>query len=217
MIKTTVRKVFVVRHGQSEGNAQKRISGQLNPSLTFKGKQQARWLAEVLRGEKLTAIYSSPLVRAVDTAKPTALQHKLNIQTRDEFKEIHLGILQGRYRDERDPEAKKLWKTWQQNKVSGKVPDGESFVDLEQRVTPCLERVLTENSEGVLLIVAHRSVVRVMLGKLMGWPRDVYLPLDIHNQFLYSVMPGQEPVLNTVRFDKVTEGEKGRHYAGFRS
>jgi broad specificity phosphatase PhoE len=213
----TTRKIFVVRHGQSQWNGQKRVSGQLNPALTAKGKAQANALARVLRYEKLTAIYASPLSRALETAKPTATQQHLPIQTHDALKEIHLGVLQGRYRDERDPEAKQLWERWQLNKLEGKVPGGESFLDLEARVVPYLESILANNQNGIILIVSHRSVVRVILGKLMDWSREEYLPLEIGNPYLYEVVPGSKPTLNTVRFDKDTQDERGRRYVGFRS
>ncbi len=211
----TVKKVLVVRHGQSEWNGQKRISGQLNPLLTSKGKIQAQCLAKVLRHEKLTAIHTSPLSRAVATAQPSAEVHGLSMQVWDALKEIHLGILQGRYRDHRDPEAQGLWRTWQQNKVTARIPDGESFIDLENRVVPCLEQILAQNNNGVILIVAHRSVVRVILGKLMHWQREVYLPLEIHNHTLYQIELGTEPIIKTVRFDKELDDKKGRHHATF--
>jgi broad specificity phosphatase PhoE len=217
MLATTVKKVFVVRHGQSEWNGQKRISGQLNPALTAMGRLQAAYLAQALRDKQLTAIYASPLSRALETAKPTAEHKQLPVQTCDALKEIHLGILQGRYRDYRDPEARRLWDKWQAEKVADRVPGGESFVDLEARVMPCLETILGQNQNGTILLVTHRSVVRVILGKLMHWSREDYLPLEIHNQFLYEVAPGPEPIINTVRFDKDTENKKGRRYAGFKN
>jgi broad specificity phosphatase PhoE len=217
MLQTTVKKVFVARHGQSEWNGQKRISGQLDPGLTAKGQAQAKGLARVLHTEKLTAIYASPLSRAVATAKPSAELHGLPIQTCAALKEIHLGVLQGRYRDHRDPEARDLWRTWQSDKVTAHIPGGESFVDLETRVEPCLEQLLGHNKAGTILIVAHRSVVRVILGKLMHWSQKDYLPLEIHNHTLYQIEPGPKPVISTVRFDKEADSEKGRPYAGFKS
>lgn len=65
-------RIYLARHGQSELNLQKRISGQADASLAAKGLEQAQALADVLKQETLSAIYSSSLTRAIQTASPTA-------------------------------------------------------------------------------------------------------------------------------------------------
>jgi broad specificity phosphatase PhoE len=146
-------KIFLVRHGQSEWNGQNRVSGQLDPVLTPKGIQQAHALARVLRDEPLAAIYTSSLTRAVETARPTAELHRLPIQTRDALKEINLGVLEGRFRDERDPEAQQLWEEREEDRLHYQVPGGESYLDLERRVTACLNEIMDQEAGKTVLIV----------------------------------------------------------------
>lgn len=195
-------KVFLVRHGQSEWNGQKRISGQLDPPLTPKGIQQAVALAATLRTEKLSAIYTSPLTRAVETARPTADQHQLTIQTREALQEIHLGVLEGRFRDQRDPEAQRLWADWQKDKEHYRIPGGETFLELEQRIIPCLNDIITQEATGSILIVGHRSVNRVILGALLGWPRRLTLELNLRSKYLYEITSGQGSQIKTICLDQ---------------
>lgn len=74
--------IYLVRHGESELNRDKRISGQLDPPLSREGMQESLALAEQFRGIRLTAIYTSALMRTIETAKPTAFAHGLTIYPR---------------------------------------------------------------------------------------------------------------------------------------
>jgi len=88
--------ILLARHGQSVCNAEKRLSGQLDIPLAPQGRCQAHLLARVLRADLLSAIYTSTLIRAVKTVRPTAMAHGLPIQQCDALKELRLGVLQGR-------------------------------------------------------------------------------------------------------------------------
>lgn len=108
---TTVRHttVYLVRHGESLLNREKRVSGQLDTSLSSNGIQKGQLLADRLRHVALTGIYTSALTRTVETARPTAEHHGLPIQRTPELNELHMGVLEGRFRDTRDPEASAIW------------------------------------------------------------------------------------------------------------
>lgn len=203
-----MRKIFLVRHGRSEWNGQKRISGQLDPPLSPTGARQAQCLESLLRDEQLSAVYASPLSRAVETAEPTAASHRLAVKTCDALKEIHFGVLQGRFRDGRDPEAQRLWAEREKEKLHYRVPGGETFLELETRVMPCLQDILRQ--EGTALIVGHRSTNRVILRELMRWPLDTALGLDLRSKYLYEIVPGESPRINTIRLDN------GHRHEGFR-
>lgn len=82
--------IFLVRHGRSEWNGCKKVTGQLNPPLSPEGIAQAQCLARILRDRRLGGIYTSTLERAIATARPTARLHNLSIHTCDGLKEIHL-------------------------------------------------------------------------------------------------------------------------------
>lgn len=191
-------KIFLARHGQSIYNAEKRLSGQLDPSLTPQGRCQAHLLARALQEEHLAAIYTSTLSRAIETARPTALAHGLLIQQRSALNELHFGILQGRFRDARDPTAQRLWTARRKEKVHYRFAGGETFADLAQRVLPCLDEILTHEAGKVVLIVAHRNTNLLLLSALLHWPLEVTLGFDMRNGHLYEILPGEAPCYKTI-------------------
>lgn len=206
------RRVFVVRHGRSAWNKTKRITGQLDPPLARAGHEQAQALSSVLADEKLAAIYTSTLQRAVATAEPTASRQGIPINRRSELMEINLGVLQGRYRDERDPEACELWRIREANKCAARVPGGESFAELEARVVPCLADILRETNAGAVLLVGHRSTNRVLLGTLMRWNRELWAGLNLRSKFVYEVTLTDPPRVQTIC---LSGSERGVRKAGF--
>src|SRR6184192_4579477 len=90
-MKTTATRVFMVRHGATVLSAEDRFAGATNVELSDEGREQTRRLAERLSDEKITAVYASPLGRTVETAQILAAPHKLEVQTRDGFREISHG------------------------------------------------------------------------------------------------------------------------------
>ena len=189
--------VFLARHGQSENNNQGLITGQLDVGLSPKGEGQAQALAQCLRGESLAAIYTSTLKRTVQTAQPTADALGLPIVPLPGLAEIHMGQLEGRFRDERDPEAQALWAQWQADLWHYQVPGGEGFTAFAERVGATLQDLLARHAGQKVLIVGHRATNRVLLGMLLGWPRERWEELRLRNKFFYRVQPGDTPAIAT--------------------
>lgn len=185
-------RIFLVRHAESTLNEAKRISGQLNPGLSANGSKQAEILASVLRSTDLDAIHSSGLQRTIKTALPTAEEKGLPVQRHDALNEIHHGVLQGRFRDDRDPIARDLWLQRKADKFNFRAPMGESLIDVENRVGTWLEQTLADTDGKRILIVGHRNTNRVILGILMAWRRERWVQLNLRSQYLYEVTLGQQ-------------------------
>ena len=200
--------ICLVRHGESELNRDKRISGQLDPPLSLEGVQESLALADQLQGVRLTAIYTSALIRAVETARPTADAQGLPIHTRGALNELHLGILQGRHRDERDPEAQALWEERKKDKIHYRVPGGETFAELAERVIGCLDEILAAEAGGTILIVGHRTTNRALFGALLNWPKEQWLSLNFRHKYLYEITTGAQPQLATIRLNGSHAGER---------
>ena len=194
---SVVTTLYLARHGQSEWNNQSRVTGQLNPGLSPKGQQQSEALAHCLRDEDLAAIYTSALQRTIDTAQPTAVAKRMPISSLPALNEINLGLLQGRYRDERDPEAQAMWAQWQADMWGCQVPEAEHFEDLAHRVSQALQDILQRHQGRSALIVGHRGTNRVLLGGLLGWPRERWPELRLRNKFLYRIRLGAETEIAT--------------------
>jgi broad specificity phosphatase PhoE len=205
-------RLFIARHGQSEWNRDGRVTGQLDPALSEQGKRQANSLREVLNDVPLAAVFASPLARARDTATPTAQAHALRLDTRPELREIHLGVLQGRYRNERDPNAQRLWEERKQDIYGFRAPGGESFAELERRVVPCLTDILQNEHGRSVLIVGHRNTNRVLLGALLGWAPEAAASIPIRSRKLYEITIDTVTRIATISLD---ERDSGRRTEGF--
>jgi broad specificity phosphatase PhoE len=189
--------LYLARHGQSESNNQGLVTGQLDVGLSDKGVQQSRALAQCLHDEPLAAIYTSALRRTIDTAQPTADAKTLPIVTLPALDEIHMGVLQGRHRDERDVEAQALWAQWQADLWGFRVPGGEGMGEFAQRVESALHDLLQRHRGQRILIVGHRATNRVLLGTLLGWPPERWGEIRLRNKFFYRVEPGEPARVDT--------------------
>jgi broad specificity phosphatase PhoE len=182
--------LYLARHGQSEWNNQGRVTGQLDPGLSAKGHEQSQGLALCLQGEALDAIYSSALQRSVATAAPVAAASGLPVQPLVALNELHAGVVQGRFRDERDPEAQALWTQWKADPWGVCLPGGERFDEFALRVGAALQAILNRHEGQRVLVVGHSATNRVLLGTLLGWPRERWIELRPRNKHLYRLELG---------------------------
>src|SRR3982751_4310312 len=88
-------RVLLIRHGQSEGNAEQRFGGHTATPLSRRGRRQAEATARALADEKITAIYSSDLLRAVETADALAMALNLSVENSGAFRERSVGVMEG--------------------------------------------------------------------------------------------------------------------------
>ncbi len=194
---SSVTTLYLARHGQSESNHQSLITGQLDVGLSPQGQQQAEALAQCLQGESLAAIYTSALQRTISTAQPTAKAKALPIVSSPALNEIHLGVLQGRHRDERDPEAQAIWAAWQADVWGYRVPGGERFDEFSQRVQGGLQAILQQHQGQSVLLVGHRATNRVVLGTLLAWPRERWEEIRLRNKYFYRLRLAAVPQIAT--------------------
>lgn len=185
--------IYFVRHGESLLNRDKRVSGQLDPSLSPEGVQLSLALADHLREVRLTAIYTSSLKRTIETAQPTAEAHGLPIQSTIALNELDFGVLEGRFRDERDPEAKALWDARKRDKRHFRFPGGECFIDLAERATASLRDILENEDGGTILIVGHRNTNRALFGMLTQQPEEQWPEVDLKRSRIYQIATGNPP------------------------
>lgn len=164
-------KLMLVRHGETAWNRDKKIQGgDSDTELAERGIEQARSLGLVLKDVKLTAIYSSPLKRALETARATARYHGLEVEVAPELCELMCGSLEGqRATDMRQSLSQYI--VQQSNGDFLKLPGGgESLTDLDGRVSVALDRILAIHQDGTVLVVAHHFVLASVLCRLMSMP-----------------------------------------------
>lgn len=173
-----IRRLVMLRHGQTEWNAGSRMQGQLDTDLTELGREQAAAAAEVLAKRQPLVIVSSDLRRALDTATALGERAGLPVQIDTRLRETHLGDWQGLTHLEVDavaPGARLAWRDDARWAPHG----GESRVDVAARSTPLVAEVAADHPDWGLdepdrpvVLVAHGGLIAALTGALLGLPVD---------------------------------------------
>ncbi len=153
--------VTFIRHGQTEWNTQKREMGHLDSPLTKKGEKQAAALAERLKGYKFSALYSSDLGRAFQTAQYISMAINLPIITDKELRERNMGIFQGHTRKEMAELYPTEWSLYNsESKFDYVIPQGESQRERYERSVRVFNRLANQHPEEKIVIISHGGILR---------------------------------------------------------
>lgn len=164
--------LYLIRHAEAEGNLFRRINGVYNAPLTPMGKQQKQPLAERFRNIPLTAVYSSDLLRAMDTAEALSSSHSLPLHTMRELREVNMGI----WEDEcwgliEKNEAEQYW-NFSNAPAKWSVPGGEPWLETQLRMRSAILRIAAEQPNGCVAVVSHGSAIRILLTALLGYASE---------------------------------------------
>ena len=158
--------ILLVRHGETEWNAAGRIQGQTNSSLNDRGRAQANELADRLDGEAITAVYSSDLDRARETAEILAARLDLPVVLDPALRERDFGSWEGKTVDELEEQWPGAWARWREgNEGEG---DVEDHLALAERVRDAIRRLAAAHPGERILVVAHGGAIRVILTDAAG-------------------------------------------------
>lgn len=163
-------RLLLVRHGETAHSSEDAFCGVTEAPLTENGHQQAYALGERLRrsGLSVDALYCSPQHRAQDTARPLADALGLEIQTRAVLREINFGLWENRSRDDlRGPYAAEL-EAWERGSWMTMIPDGETQQAVIARVIPFVVDLLTRRAGQTLLLVSHRTTLRLLISHVLN-------------------------------------------------
>jgi probable phosphoglycerate mutase len=171
--------LYLVRHGQSLSNVERRIQGQADVELSPLGLRQGAALALALTNREIDAVYASPLRRALDTAKPLAAALGLTICTDDRLKEIDAGIFQGLLWEEINRRFPDEALHWRQQDPDFVIPGGESRRVVAQRGAAALQAVRDAGHQRAV-VVAHGGVLTGALKMLLHVPAELN-PFGLYN------------------------------------
>src|SRR5512136_1663215 len=162
-------KLFLIRHGETEWNKQRRIQGcRSDARLSQKGLEQADRVASAVQRERIDAIYCSPLKRASETAQIVADACKLPVQVVNELREIDAGELDGLFERELTGAYERAWKELRQGNASTPLPGGGSLQDLQRRTSWAIDRILERRIDGGVVVVAHLLANLVIVCQALG-------------------------------------------------
>jgi len=162
--------IYLVRHGQTEWNIQKRYQGSGDSPLTKLGIEQAKALANHLSEIHFDAIYCSPAGRAQTTTKIIKGNRNLNIVTVNELQEINLDTWEGQFYEDTKKQEPALYQAFWHSPDLFKPETGESFLDVATRIYPALLNIIEQNIGKRILIVSHAVALKSIINKITGLP-----------------------------------------------
>jgi probable phosphoglycerate mutase len=178
-MKSSVTRVFMVRHGATVSSAEDRFAGATDVALSDEGREQTRRLAERLSQEKIMAVYASPLGRTVETAQILAAPHHLEIQTCDGLREINHGRWEQMTRREVEEKFPEEAAEWEKDPYTFAPQGGESGLAVTARALPVLIDLVRHHPGENFLLVSHKATIRLLLSSLLGFdPRRYRDNLD---------------------------------------
>lgn len=169
-------RAILVRHGATTANLAKPpiLQGRgVNLGLSPAGQIQAQRAAEFLKSFPIRAVYSSPLLRAQETAQHIAAPHQHELRLIPELTEVDVGIWEGRSWEDIarvDPEA---YQRFQADPGSYGYQGGESMQLVQERAVPAFQSILNSHLGETIVIVAHNVVNRAFLASVLGMPLAV--------------------------------------------
>lgn len=173
------QRIWIIRHAETDYNAQRRWQGRLNIPLNDVGREQAAQLAGYLKGKSISTIYSSPLERAWQTAMPISETLNCELIADERWSELNAGIFQGLTGTDAQTKYPSEWAAYRgENGFTYRIPEGESLHDLQQRGLAAWQDAVDQNRGEQIAIVSHGGTIRMLLMGLFGDAAmdDVALP-----------------------------------------
>ena len=160
-------RLIIVRHAQATGNLEGRFQCRKNNELTDLGRRQLELLSQSLRDTRIDAAYSSPLVRAMDTARACVQGRNLEIIAEPRLIELDAGQMESLLVAELYNRFPEQMRNWREQPHLFCPPDGETMLQLYERVTAAVADIAARNEGRTVLVSTHGVVVR----NLMCWAR----------------------------------------------
>jgi len=160
-------RLILARHGETEWNVSEVFRGRRDVALNEIGIRQAELLGDYLADLAIEAVYSSPLERALDTAKCVARHHGLDVTIADGLVDFDYGAWEGLTHLEVKERYRGLYDRWLKEPHLVRMPDGESLGEVRERARCIMEGAVSAHS-GTVVLVSHRVVNKVLVCAMLG-------------------------------------------------
>lgn len=164
--------LFFVRHGVTDHTGRKLSGWMPDIHLTEQGRAQAEALARRLEKVPFKAVYASPITRTVETARPIAASHRLDVKTRRGLGEVEYGKWTNR--SLKTLSRTKLWGKVQTWPSATRFPEGESLREVQARAIGEVERICAEHPKQTVCCVSHADVIRLVAAHYLGMHIDLF-------------------------------------------
>ncbi len=173
--------IILARHGETDWNAAGIFRGREDVDLNDIGMRQAELLGEYLSGDKIDSVYSSPLKRAVKTARAVAGHQALEVNIVQNLIDFDYGEWQGLSRQEVSERYPELFQDWADLPEQVRMPRGESLEDVRKRAWPFIEDSVLTGGEGRVVLVSHRVVNKVLICAMLGLDNSNFWNIRLDN------------------------------------
>lgn len=161
-------KLYLIRHAESMGNVEEFFQGSLDVEVSPKGLRQLEELKERFKNTKLDRIYTSPLRRAVKTARYVNFYQHIDLIRIPELSEINAGGFQGKKWSDLPLLYPQEFHDWKENQENFQSPDGESMKDVYNRMTGAMNKIISENQNKTVAVISHGCAIKTYQCYLMG-------------------------------------------------
>ncbi len=161
------RRIVLVRHGQTDWNQKYRFQGRTDIPLNDEGTAQAECLARRLASWPVEVVYSSPLRRALSTARALAAPHGLFPVVLEGLVEVNFGVWEGRSVLGMEGEEKLAFQAWLRDPFFNMPPGAETWESIRDRVAKAVDAILDGPQERIA-VVSHGGIVRALYAVLVG-------------------------------------------------
>jgi broad specificity phosphatase PhoE len=161
--------LFLVRHGETESNRNSLALGRADVPLNSRGLAQAARLGNALADDPISAVYSSPLIRAQQTAATVASRRGLSVQVKPGLIEMDIGEADGLTFPQVRERFPGLLETWVSDAgPEHPMPGGERLTDVQRRAWECVQSLARIHSDDTICAVTHNFVILTILATALG-------------------------------------------------
>jgi broad specificity phosphatase PhoE len=161
-------RILLVRHGATVSSGEDNFNGETDIPLSEPGRDEARALGRRLAEERIDAFYSSPLSRALETARLVAAPHGKEVAPLPDLREVSHGRWEGKLRAEIEDLYPEEYRRWEADPFSFAPSGGETGLAVTARALPALLGIAAAHAGQRVLVVSHKATIRLMLASLLG-------------------------------------------------
>lgn len=194
-------KLYLVRHGETDENLAGITQGQTCGTLSEKGKKQIQLLARRLKDEKFDLIVSSDLLRAVETTKLIAQHHSCPVEYTSDFRERSSGIYEGRRFVDYQSEYKAASESFSKNPEEFRPENGESMLDVYDRVTRGLEAIMSRPRPSTILVSAHGGSIGYALCHFLQKPLSEFRSFALDNTCVNQIFFSEDNEISHINLN----------------
>ncbi|MEW6751235.1 MAG: histidine phosphatase family protein [Candidatus Latescibacterota bacterium] len=180
-------RLILIRHGETVWNLEGRYQGHLDSPLTPRGRAQARAAGRRLRHVPFDHLYSSDLGRSVETALAISRLTGHAVKPDARLRERNFGVFHGLTLAAIQTNRPGEYADSMRGGVHYVIPEGESLLQLHQRVVACMEELATRHAEQVVVVVGHGGSLSAMIKHALRLPPDPVRPFRVYNAALNVV------------------------------